>query len=210
MEPEFWLERWEKREIGFHQVDINRFLEQYWSTLELSKDSSVFVPLCGKSKDMRWLAQQGHHVLGVEVSETAVQEFFEEWKMPPTRQHKGPFVSYSAKNIEILVGDFFALTAEDLQEVAGVYDRAALVALPLDMRRDYVNALAEILPAKTQTLLISFEYRLDARKGPPFSIDIEAVRGLFDSTCDINFLDSQPFDLRGVAATEHAFRLGYL
>ena len=210
MEPEFWLERWEKREIGFHQVDINRFLEQYWSTLELAKDSSVFVPLCGKSKDMRWLAQQGHHVLGVEVSETAVLEFFEEWEVKPTREQKGSFARYSANNIEILVGDFFALTAEDLQEMAGVYDRAALVALPPDMRRDYVNALAEILPAKAQTLLISFEYRLDARKGPPFSIDIDAVKSLFEGRYEISLLDSQPFDLRGVAATEHAFRLGYL
>ncbi len=210
MEPDFWLERWEKREIGFHQVDINRFLEQYWSTLELAKDSTVFVPLCGKSKDMRWLAQQGHHVLGVEVSETAVREFFEEWEVKPTCEHKGSFVSYSAKNIEILVGDYFALTAEDVQEVAGVYDRAALVALPPDMRRNYGTSLAEKLPAKTQTLLISFEYRLDARKGPPFSIDVEAVKGLFEATCDISLLDSQPFDLRGVAATEHAFRLGYL
>ncbi len=210
MEPEFWLERWEKREIGFHQEDINRFLEQYWSTLKLAKDSTVFVPLCGKSKDMRWLAQQGHYVLGVEVSETAVREFFEEWEVKPTRENKGPFVSYSASNIEILVGDFFALTAEDVRQVTGVYDRASLVALPPDMRRDYVNLLGEILPAKAQTLLISFEYRVDARKGPPFSIDKAAVKSLFAEKCNINLLDSQPFDLRGVAATEHAFRLGSL
>ncbi len=209
MEPEFWLERWEKKEIGFHQADINRFLEQYWSTLELAKDSSVFVPLCGKSKDMRWLAQQGYRVLGIEVCETAVQEFFEEWDVQPSREHKGSFTRYSANNIEILVGDFFALTAEDLKAVAGVYDRAALVALPPDMRCNYVNMLAELLPAKTQTLLISFEYRLDARKGPPFSIDKDAVKSLFAEKCQINLFDSQPFELRGVAATEHAFQLVY-
>lgn len=209
MDPEFWLERWEKREIGFHQVDINRFLEQYWSTLELPKDSSVFVPLCGKSKDKRWLAEQGHHVLGIELSETAAQEFFEEWEVKPTREKRGPFARYSANNVEILVGDFFALTAEDLKAVAGVYDRAAVVALPPDMRCHYVNLLAEILPVKAQTLLISFEYELGARKGPPFSIDIDAVKSLFESRCAINWLDSQPFDLRGVAATEHAFQLVY-
>lgn len=210
MEPEFWLERWEKREIGFHQAEINRFLEQYWSTLELAADSTVFVPLCGKSKDMRWLAQRGHHVLGVEVSEAAVKEFFEEWEMPPKVDQQGSFTRYSADNVELLVGDFFALTAEDLQEVAGVYDRASLVALPQDMRRDYVNVLAEILPATAQILLITFEYRLGDREGPPFSIDIAAVKSLFEDRCAINLLDSQPFDLRGVAATEHAFRLGSL
>ncbi len=210
MEAGFWIQRWEKREIGFHQVEINRFLEQYWPSLKLARESTVLVPLCGKSRDMRWLAQQGHHVLGVEVSETAVQEFFKEWEKLPKVAQQGSFTRYSAENVELLVGDFFALTAENLQEVAGVYDRAALVALPPDMRRDYVNLLAEILPATAQTLLITFEYRLGDREGPPFSIAIDAVKSLFEARCAINLLDSQPFDLRGVAATEHAFRLGYL
>ncbi len=209
MKAEFWLERWEKREIGFHQVDINRFLEQYWATLELPKNSTVLVPLCGKSNDMRWLVQQGHHVLGVELSEAAVQEFFEEWKVRPTIKQTRSFTCYSAEHIEVLVGDFFALTVEDMQEVSGVYDRASLVALPPDMRLNYVNLLAEILPAKAQTLLISFEYQLGAREGPPFSIDIEAVKSLFERRCAVNWLESQPFDLRGVAAIEHVFQLAY-
>lgn len=209
METEFWLTRWEKREIGFHQNAINRYLEQYWPSLKLAKDCTVLVPLCGKSKDMGWLAQQGHHVLGVELSEIAVREFFEEWEVQPTVDLRGPFTRYSGKNVELLVGDFFALTVEDLQEVRGVYDRAALVALPPDMRREYVNLLAERLPANTQTLLITFEYRLGDREGPPFSIPIDAVKDLFAGTSAIHLLESGPFDLRGVAAIEHAFRLEY-
>lgn len=207
MKADFWLERWEKREIRFHQQEINHFLEQYWSTLELAKNSTVLVPLCGKSKDMRWLAQQGHQVLGVELSEAAVQEFFKEWEVSPKVDQKGFFTCYSAENVELLVGDFFALRAEDLQEVVGVYDRAALVALPPDMRRLYVNLLTKLLPIKTQTLLITFEYPIDARDGPPFSIDIEAVQSLFEDRYAINMLASQPFDLRGVAATEYVYRL---
>lgn len=210
MDANFWLSRWEKQEIGFHQVEINRYLEQYWPSLELARDSTVLVPLCGKSKDMRWLAQGGHHVLGVEISEAAVQDFFAEWEVQPKVDQKGSFLRYAWENVELLVGDFFALTAEDLQEVAGVYDRAALVALPPDMRRDYVNLLAGILPGNAQTLLITFEYRRGAIKGPPFSIDIDAVKSLFEGECAINMLASQPFDFRGVNATEHAFRLGYL
>jgi thiopurine S-methyltransferase len=209
MDADFWLTRWEKREIGFHQVEINRFLEQYWPSLELARGSTVFVPLCGKSRDMRWLAQRGHHVLGVELSEAAVQDFFKEWEVQPKVDQLGSFRRYSAENIELLVGDFFALTVEDMQEVSGVYDRAALVALPPDMRGDYVNLLAKILPAKAQILLITFEYRLGAREGPPFSIDIDAVKNLFEGEWAIHALASQPFDLRGVDATEHAFRLGY-
>lgn len=210
MDSNFWLSRWEKREIGFHQKEINRYLEQYWPSLELDKDSTVLVPLCGKSKDMRWLAERGHHVLGVELSEAAVQEFFEEWEVQPQVEEKGSFQSYSRENVEILVGDFFALTNEDLQDVAGVYDRAALVALPPDMRRDFVNLLAKNLPSNVQTLLITFEYRPGALKGPPFSIDIDAVKNLFDGTCAFTLLDSQSFDFRGVDAIEHTIRLAYL
>ncbi|MGB5055458.1 MAG: thiopurine S-methyltransferase [Nitrospirales bacterium] len=209
MEADFWLQRWGKREIGFHQVEINPYLEQYWPSLKLARESTVLVPLCGKSRDMRWLAQLGHHVVGVELCEAAVQEFFEESKVQPTVDQQGSFQRYSAENVELLVGDFFALAAEDVQEVAGVYDRAALVALPPEMRREYVNLLAEIVPAKVQTLLITFEYRRGEREGPPFSIDRDAVKSLFDGRCEINVLDSQPFDLRGVEATEHAFRLSY-
>ena len=209
MEADFWLQRWGKREIGFHQEEINQYLEQYWPSLKLARDSTVLVPLCGKSRDMRWLAQLGHHVVGVELCEAAVQEFFEESKVQPTVDQQGSFQRYAADNVELLVGDFFALTAEDVQEVAGVYDRAALVALPPEMRRDYVNLLAEIVPAKVQTLLMTFEYRRGDREGPPFSIDRDAVKSLFDGRCEINMLDSQPFDLRGVEATEHAFRLSY-
>ena len=210
MDTDFWLSRWDKREIGFHQVEINRFLEQYWPSLKLAKDSTVLVPLCGKSRDMRWLAELGHHVLGVELSETAVQEFFEEWEVQPKVDQKGSFTRYSGENVEILVGDFFALTTEDLQEVAGVYDRGALVALPTDMRRDYVNLLAEKLLVNAQTLLITFEYRPGAMEGPPFSIDIDAVKSLFEDECAIKILDSQSFDFRGVDAIEHTFRLSYL
>ena len=210
MDAAFWLSRWEKREIGFHQEDINRFLKQYWATLELTKGSTVLVPLCGKSKDMLWLVEQGYHVLGVELSETAVQEFFEEWKVHPKVDQRGSFKRYSGRNVELLVGDFFALIAENLENVTAVYDRAALVALPPDMRSNYANLLAKILPAKTQSLLISFEYAIGAIKGPPFSIPIETVKCLFEGRCDIHTLDSQPFDFRGVEAVEHAFRLDYL
>ena len=208
MEVDFWLTRWEKREIGFHQENINSFLQKYWTTLDLSRGGTVLVPLCGKSKDMVWLAQQGHHVLGVEISKTAVQEFFDEWKVEPTLSQRGSFKCYSGENIELLVGDVFSLTAKDLQEVVAVYDRAALVALPPDMRRNYVNLLAKNLPRIVQTLLITFEYPLGAIEGPPFSIDSQNLKSLYQGKCAIHKLDSQPFYFRGVNAIEHAFRLG--
>lgn len=209
MEADFWHQRWSTKEIGFHQAEINRFLKGYWGRLELSSGSKVLVPLCGKSKDMIWLAQQGHRVLGVELSETAVQEFFAESGVTPTIDQQGAFKRYASGNIELLVGDFFALTATELDGVAAVYDRAALIALPTKMREAYVKLLSELLPSQTQTLLITFEYLPGAAEGPPFSIDAEEVKRLFGESCYIEPLESQYFDLRGVDATEHVFHLNY-
>ena len=76
MEKDFWLERWERKETGFHQNEVNPYLRQHWQELHLARDSVVFVPLCGKSRDMLWLRKQGHRVLGVELSAIAVQAFF--------------------------------------------------------------------------------------------------------------------------------------
>lgn len=75
MERDFWLKVWEENEIGFHQDDYNRLMLKYWPSLGLEKGSEVFVPFCGKSKDMLWLKQMGHSVLGNEISELAVNFF---------------------------------------------------------------------------------------------------------------------------------------
>lgn len=209
MEADFWHRRWAKREIGFHQQDINPFLRSYWPQLGLADGAQVFVPLCGKSLDMRWLLQQGYSVLGIELSETAVQEFFAEWGVTPQVEAKSPFVSYRAEGIELLVGDFFALTAEHLAEVDAVYDRAALVALPTPMREDYVRALAHLLPSGVPTLLVTFSYRSGEMDGPPFAVDAKEVQRLFVDHCHLVHLATKETELRGQWVNEHVFRMTY-
>ncbi len=209
MEAKFWHERWSEKEIGFHQAEINRYLRDYWGRLNVAQGETVLVPLCGKSQDMVWLAQQGYSVIGVELSEIAAQEFFEELGIDADVEQRGAFKCYSAHDIEIWVGDFFALKTADLEAVVAVYDRASLVALPPEMRRRYVALLERILPAGIKTLLVTFEYESGAAEGPPFSIPQTAVTELFSPHANIELLDSQDFDLRGVAATEHAFFLTY-
>lgn len=56
------------------------------SSLDLAQGSRVFVPLCGKSLDMIWLAQQGHEVIGVELSPVAVEDFFRENGLNPVQR----------------------------------------------------------------------------------------------------------------------------
>jgi thiopurine S-methyltransferase len=78
LQQEFWHERWQQNEIGFHDKEINEHLQQYWPAFNIALNSRIFVPLCGKSKDLLWLLAQGYEVIGVELSPLAVQAFFDE------------------------------------------------------------------------------------------------------------------------------------
>lgn len=188
MEKEYWLERWNRNETGFHQAEINPYLHEFWPRLQLSPTSTVLVPLCGKSRDMLWLRQQGHALLGVELSASAAQAFFTENGLVPQRDACDRFQHFEASGIRILCGDFFDLNREDIAAVSAVYDRAALVALPPDMRRRYVNHLLRILPPDTQILLVTLDYPPHEMAGPPFAVSLDEVVALYRSRAEIMLL----------------------
>jgi len=182
METSFWLERWSKHEIGFHQRRVNAYLQRFWPQLALKNDTSVFVPLCGKTLDMHWLRERGHRVLGVEIARNAVREFFTEWQVEPQVQRSGAFERWSAAGITLLCGDFFALTAGDLVDVAAVFDRASLIALPESMRPRYAQKMLEILPPSAPTMLITVDYAQHEMPGPPFAVGDDEIHCLYGTS----------------------------
>lgn len=207
MEAEFWLQRWREGQIGFHRDSVMPLLERHWPALALPKGSRVFVPLAGKSLDMLWLAAQGHRVLGVELSPLAVAQFFADNGLSPQTHESRHGIHHVAGDIEIILGDAFALDAETLTDCAGVYDRAALIALPPDLRARYVDELYERLPAGCRGLLITLEYPQHEKNGPPFSVEAREVRERFEPSWNVDLLErrdilaSQPsFVAEGVTA----------
>lgn len=188
MNKEYWLERWERNDTGFHQTGINPYLREFWHTLQLNRDSTVFVPLCGKSRDMLWLRQQGHTIRGAELSATAAQAFFSENDLTPQNHAHGRFMHWEANGLAIMCGDFFDLSAEDMHNVGAVYDRAALVALPPDLRQRYADHLRHILPAGVQVLLITLDYPQHEMTGPPFAVSLHEVTALFQAHAKITLL----------------------
>lgn len=157
-----WQQCWLDQQIDFHQKEVNRLLTRFWCGLDLAPGSRVFVPLCGKSLDMIWLAQQGHEVIGIELSPLAVRAFFRENRIQPSRRKVGKFTLWQYNNISILCGDYFSLTQADLGSIDVVYDRAALTALPENIRRLYVAHLKLILPPACKVFLLTVE---DADEG---------------------------------------------
>ena len=191
MEPKFWQERWARNQLGFHLPEVNPYLERHWPSLALAEGAKVLVPLCGKSLDLMWLATQGHRVLGVELSEQAVEAFFSEQSLTPRITQRGVFTVYQADLIEVWCGDFFALDAEVLADCTAVYDRAALIALPPLMRSQYTEQLNNMLRPGCQGLLITLDYDQAQKAGPPFAVTDEEVKVLLGAHWSLQVIEKQ-------------------
>jgi len=227
MTPEFWHQRWQRGEIGWHSEDINRHLAEHWPALDVPATGRVLVPLCGKSLDMLWLAGRGHRVLGIELSPIAVAAFFAENGLHAQVQDLAPepFVRWSVDELELLVGDFFDLSPRLLQDAGGgidaIYDRASLIALPPALRPAYAAHLASLLrgaggtAAPIVSLLITLDHDPSRMQGPPFAVSETEVRALFgadfriEAVADFDALAESPgFRARGLDwLREHVYRL---
>jgi len=192
MQPDFWHQRWADNQIGFHQSAPTTLLLKHWPTLGVDAGATVFVPLCGKSLDMVWLASQGHRVLGVELSQLAVEQFFAEHGMQADTHESRYGTHYCAGGIEIIHGDAFALDEVALAECAAVFDRAAMIALPPRLRARYADELYARLPTGCTGLLVTLEYPQAERDGPPFAIAEAEVRKRYAATWDIDLLERRP------------------
>ncbi|HUS28823.1 MAG TPA: hypothetical protein VMZ53_09940 [Kofleriaceae bacterium] len=191
MDPEFWRGKWAERQIAFHEGKPNNFLSKHVTRLT----GRVLVPLCGKAEDLAYLASVGHEVVGIELVESAVAEFFSEHDILPTVTRVEGFAVYVAGGITLIAGDLFATTRELIGRVDSIYDRGAMVALPPDMRRRYVHQLRQIAPAAQRVLLVTVDYPADAMNGPPFSVPEAEVRSQY-ANAPIDVID-QGADPRG-------------
>lgn len=189
MEENFWLQRWKNHQIGFHKSEANPVLVKNFPKLCLATGSRVFVPLCGKSLDIAWLLSEGYGIAGAELVEMAVKQLFDELGMKPKIAQAGELRLYSAKNIDIFVGNIFKVSRKILGSVDALYDRAALVALPEPMRDRYTAHLIEITD-KAPQLLVTFEYDQSLMEGPPFSVDSEEVNRHYSGCYDLSFVSS--------------------
>lgn len=192
MDPAFWHRRWADNQIGFHQGAPTPLLLKHWPALGIAPGAKVFVPLAGKSLDMAWLASQGHRVLGVELSSIAVEQFFDENGLQPEIRDTRYGRHHVAGGIELILGDAFGLDADLLRDCQAVFDRAALIALPPELRLRYARELYAALPPGCRGLLVSLEYPQADRDGPPFSVQEDEVHALFDRDWRIALLERRP------------------
>ncbi len=182
-----WHQRWNENRIGFHRLEANPTLTDHWSKLGLESTTNILVPLCGKTLDIHWLAQQGHKVTGIEFVEKAVAQFFQEWSKTPIRQTTGSGEKYSAEQIDIYQADFFNVKPDEAPFSAW-YDRAALVALPPSLRPEYIEQLLALTTPDAKGLIVTFDYLKNEMQGPPFALSDKDVEEFFGHSFKINRL----------------------
>ncbi|SFC11960.1 thiopurine S-methyltransferase [Marinospirillum celere] len=190
MDRAYWEEVWREEDLGFHQSQVNRHLQRFWSRLKLAPEARVLVPLCGKSLDMSWLLSEGHDVIGVDFSRKA-QEDFLATRQEAVRysQQKDLYLAYQGALL-FVAGDVFHLRQEMLRSVDAVYDRAALVALPPATRQNYAFFLAQCLRPGAQILLVTRQAP-EERLSPPFNISAEEVDRLYGTNFRIERLQRE-------------------
>jgi thiopurine S-methyltransferase len=212
MDADYWLKRWQEGRTGWHHEKPMPLLLEHWPALEVPQGTRVLVPLCGKSPDMLWLAGQGMRVLGVELSRIAIESFLAENHLHASTcagaggtHHE--VVDPPGGAIEIIQGDIFEADRAVLASCDAIYDRAALIALPTPVRRNYVRDVYGALPEGCRGLLITLDYPPQEMEGPPFPVGEGEVRHLFEAGWDIQQLErrdilaSQPhFSEQGVTA----------
>ncbi len=188
-DKQHWLDRWRDNRIGFHESTVNRYLETYLPGFGLPAGAVVFVPLCGKAHDLRYIAERGLEVIGIELSPLAIEAFFAENELDYQRIESDRFAIYRSLGITLLEGDFFDLRNDDLGACALIYDRAALIALDAAQRPAYYDHMLSIIPAVSNMLLITLEYDAAEMQGPPYGVTEDELRRHYGDAFAIELLE---------------------
>lgn len=182
-----WQQRWDEGRIGFHRLEANDALVDHFCHLDLPIGSTVMVPLCGKSLDMHWLAEQGLTVVGIDMVEKAVLEFFQDSARTPHIERRDTETKYSSVPFHLYHADFFEVHPDEAPFEAW-YDRAAMVALPSSIREAYVEQLVALTSSDAKGLMITFDYPQHEMQGPPFALPDSEVESLFSPFFEIQRL----------------------
>lgn len=191
MEISYWKSRWQKNNTGWHMDVVYPPLPEIWPQLSLSSGARVFVPLCGKSLDIKWLTEHGHQVIGVDVSGKALRELMNQYDEQFSQDASHGFPIYRSESLELWEGDFLKLPTSKIPPLDIIYDKASIVALPKKMRNIYAQKVLELCGKDCQILIQTFEYNQEEMTGPPFSVDEEELKQLYSPRFELQMLHEQ-------------------
>ena len=150
---ETWAQDWETDNPEFHTDEVNAMLTKHHDEVTRGrKNLRVLVPLCGKSLDMIWLADQGHSVVGVELIRKGIELFFRDNKLTYNEksvslspENQGTVFKNNGKNITLYECSIFDFSAK----IAGgkfdfIWDRGSMTAINM-MREGRLKQYTDIM-----------------------------------------------------------------
>lgn len=188
MDTDYWEDRWATGDTPWQLEQVNPLLQRFLPDLQLPVGSRVLVPLCGQSLDMLWLRDQGYEVVGIELAEQSIRGFLQHHDLLAETAAFDWGTRYAVSGLHLLCADIFALEAADVGPVDLIWDRAALVALPAEMRADYVRQLLALTPTRPPLLCWTLEYEQPQMAGPPFSVWLDEVEHLLGDKATVTTL----------------------
>jgi len=178
---------------------VDQELLKFRSTLTESKTGlDIFLPMCGKTKVMLSLAEEGHRVVGIEWSKVAVEQFFEENNLEYTTQLCSiggtDIPKYKAKKKEVIIycGDFFAFKQHKLGPFDCVFDHGALGCFDFQIEANLRTTYTEIINSFTKPggriLLSIFDYEHSEHPTIPFAVTEAEVGVLYQKHFNLQLL----------------------
>lgn len=189
MSVDDWNKRWDKDQTQFHMPKVHPVLQKHIQRLTDGKPHlRIFVPLSGKSLDLKWLLDQGHEVVGCDCSERGCQEVFDRDGIPFSSEYRHTVKSnlYKAtdgRKLTMYAGDFYDLHRKELGEFDCVWDRGSFVAVPVTRRKEYSDILVSTMTNETKYMLDCFLVDNEIFGGPPFDCCENDVRKYFGKQC---------------------------
>nr|XP_038029949.1 thiopurine S-methyltransferase isoform X2 [Anas platyrhynchos] len=165
-----WLHKWETGTAAFHKEHGHPLLEKYLDVLLSGRSGlRIFFPLCGKAVDMKRLADLGHSIVGVDISEQALKEFFADQGL-----------SYCEEPVPGIAG------AKKLQSTSG---NICLYCCSIYDLSSYASLMISLMEKNSSYLLVTVLYDPNKHKGPPFYVPESEVKSLFGNHCEIKLLE---------------------
>ncbi|XP_013388822.1 probable thiopurine S-methyltransferase [Lingula anatina] len=200
-----WIEAWDSDQVGWHMSGVNHYLKEFLDVMVAGKkDAKVLVPLCGKTVDMKWLADLGHTVVGIEGAEKAAKEFFTEQNVPVNIEQcdaiQGKLYRSADNKIRFYVGDFFYFNENLEGQFDAVWDRGSLIAVDEKDLVSYVSIIKSLLKTGGHCLAEVFDFdKGDNQNGEGHrSVSMDLAQKLFGDECSVKLLKT-------VAARDDAF-----
>lgn len=204
---ESWNDDWKAGNCPWHEGKANVLLQKHIQDLTKGEPNlQIFLPLCGKSVDLLWLADMGHHVFGVECSREAIKSFFEENNLEHTTEatNLAPNGAYihkaKEKKITIFECDMFSFSSD----VAGrkfdaIWGRGAISALGSEeLRTKYVEVISGLLAPAGRWMLETLDYNpADKLTGPesgPHKFSCEDAKHFLSDKFNFQLLEQVQVD----------------